>query len=81
MYINFGNDLFLPEGDDYSKKEFDEKAEIIVSQGAAILHELRLQQEAERATRPLPKKVEKPKQEPGKKLTYKEILESVAASK
>ncbi|MHC1722004.1 MAG: hypothetical protein AB9836_02230 [Aminipila sp.] len=86
MYINFGDNLFMPEGDDYSKTEFDKTAEEIALEGTAILQELRIQQVANQALRPLPvKKIQnktvKSQGKEQKKLTYKEIFDEMAASR
>lgn len=83
MYINYGDNLFLPEGDDYSKTEFDKETEEISLEGNVILQKLRIQQAAEYALRPkpIPKKVSKSVKTEEKNLTYKEIFDSVVASK
>ncbi|WP_312651935.1 hypothetical protein [Aminipila sp.] len=86
MYINVGNNLFMPEGDDYSKTEFSKVTEEINLEGNAVLQQLRLQQAAEQLLRPKPiqKKVDKSDKSQNiekKKLSYKEILDQVVASK
>lgn len=86
MYINVGNNLFLPEGDDYSKREFSKVTEEITLEGNAVLQQLRLQQAAEQMSRPKPiqKKADqsaKSRSTEKKKLSYKEILDEVVASK
>ncbi|MGN0710337.1 MAG: hypothetical protein ACI4LO_01155 [Anaerovoracaceae bacterium] len=72
MYINVGDKLFLPEGDDYSKQEFDRRREELELQGQNILKELRGSVKEAAGV-----KIGEGK----KKLTYKEILEQTAASK
>lgn len=86
MYINVGNNLFMPEGDDYSKTEFSKVTEEINLEGNAVLQQLRLQQAAEQMSRPKPiqKKADKSVKSQNiekKKLSYKEILDQVVASK
>lgn len=86
MYINYGNNLFMPEGDDYSKTEFDKATEEISSEGNAILQKLRMQQAAEYASRlkDTQKKVKKAAkilEKEEKKMTYKEIFDEMVASK
>ncbi|QAT43829.1 hypothetical protein [Aminipila luticellarii] len=86
MYKNLGNHLFLPEGDDYSKKEFDKDAEEIVSAGNSVLRELRIQQAAEQTARlkSAPQKtntLHKNHDKEQKKMTYKEIFDEMAANK
>lgn len=86
MYINFGDNLFMPEGDDYSKTEFDKATEEIALEGNVILQELRIQQAAYQAQRPVAvkKKTDNQVKSQGKeqkKLTYKEIFDEMAASR
>lgn len=86
MYINFGDNLFMPEGDDYSKTEFDKATEEISLEGNVVLQKLRIQQAAYQAQRPMPvkkkqEKTVKPQEKDQKKLTYKEIFDKMAASK
>lgn len=87
MYINVGDKLFLPEGDDYSKQEFDSRREELELQGQNILKELRGSVNEELKKSGMKKntggkEVARVKNgEEKKKLTYKEILERTAASK
>lgn len=46
MLKKYGRDLFLPEGDDYSKTEFDQHQEEMSMQGQAVLQRLRMEQVA-----------------------------------
>lgn len=90
MYFNVGSHLFLPEGDDYSKTEFDQQAEEILSEGNNLLNRLRLEQCAEaqlltamqqqaELPKPVPKK--SPQKDSGEKKTYKEMMEELAAKR
>lgn len=87
MYINVGDKLFLPEGDDYSKQEFDSRREELELQGQNILKELRGSVNEELKKSQMKKKTGSKEAagvktgEEKKKLTYKEILEQTAASK
>lgn len=83
MYINFENNLFLPEGDDYSKAEFDKNAEEIALEGNERLQKLRTQQYHEQELKPKHKQKNgnETKEDTNKKLSFKEIFHDVAASK
>lgn len=87
MYINVGDKLFLPEGDDYSKQEFDSRREELELQGQNILKELRgsvneeLKKSGMKKNTGSKEAVGVKTGEEKKKLTYKEILERTAASK
>ncbi|QHI72531.1 hypothetical protein [Aminipila terrae] len=86
MYINYGDNLFMPEGDDYSKQEFDKDAEEIALKGNVVLQELRMQQAADQALRAetVQEKVSKPAEnhkKEQKKLSYKEIFDQMKESK
>lgn len=86
MYINFGDNLFMPEGDDYSKTEFDKSTEEIALEGNEILQKLRIQQAEGQIQKPvaIKKKTNDTGKSQGKeqkKLTYKEIFDEMAASR
>lgn len=49
MIKRYGRDLFLPEGDDYSKTEFDQHQEEMNAEGQAVLNRLRMEAEMARA--------------------------------
>lgn len=83
MYINFKTELFMPEGDDFSKEAFDKETEEILHQGNQVLIKLREEQMKQLAATAKPKVAvyvkEDKQQEDEKNLTYKEILKKVAA--
>lgn len=89
MHINYGNELFMPEGDDYSKTEFDLEKEKMISSGNQILQQLRMEQMYEQAKNVKihnelkSESVENSEKEKAEENTFsfKELLNSVAASK
>ncbi len=82
MYINYGNNLFLPERDDYSKSEFNNETEELEAEGKAVLNRLREQQvRNNNKNNCINKTCTKDKVDKNKKLTYKEIFDSVASTR
>ena len=55
MIKRYGIDLFLPEGDDYSKTEFDQHQEEMNAEGQAVLNRLRMEAEMARAASEKPR--------------------------
>ena len=96
MIKKYGRDLFLPEGDDYSKTEFNQHHEEMQADGQAVLQKLRMEQMAQQQ-KLVASQLEKAgsasaigkgggqkaqkEANPDKKLSYKEMLERAVARK
>ena len=96
MIKKYGRDLFLPEGDDYSKTEFNQHQEEMLADGQAVLQQLRMEQmvaqqscmaagcraESKASSSNSPSNVShKVRANPEEKLSYKELLEKAVARK
>lgn len=89
MIKQYGRNLFLPEGDDFSKQEFDRHQEEMNLQGQRLLDSLResgrmSEQRGSQKMQQKPKAkptAEKGKNDSEEKLSYKEMLKRAAARK
>ena len=88
MFVNTGKNLFLPEGDDYSKDGFQKDREEISSEGTSLLTSLRKEDtdkyRTEAAARmERQRKAERERRASGKQepKSYKELFESMINNK